>query len=314
MWVFFLFFFHHPPSTTLASRLAAVRFGRLVVDGWLMDPISRLHQPPINHALQTPRPGAESAESGPGSLRCLFIAIDLHDHHVPESSEGGTPGLADDAREWLVSPPPPSSVVVLDLWPLIYNMWVFFFLLLHHASLITLASRRAAVRFGLLVIDEPPLSAPSITHQSCPRGPWTRWHTRAGRRLAAVIDDRRRPPPLLSGTIGSFLYNMWVFLFFFLHHPPSTTLASRRTAVRFGRLVVDGPPPLGPSTTPSTMRSRRPDEGRATSTSRPPPALQPLGKTAAAQMMELTHVSPSRWRYLRPVGAPRRWSLHALDA
>ena len=105
MWVFFLFFFHHPPSTTLASRLAAVRFGRLVVDGWLMDPISRLHQPPINHALQTPRPGAESAESGPGSLRCLFIAIDLHDHHVPESSEGGTPGLADDAREWLVSPP-----------------------------------------------------------------------------------------------------------------------------------------------------------------------------------------------------------------
>ena len=72
MWVFFLFFFHHPP---------------------------------INHALQTPRPGAESAESGPGSLRCLFIAIDLHDHHVPESSEGGTPGLADDAREWLVSPP-----------------------------------------------------------------------------------------------------------------------------------------------------------------------------------------------------------------
>ena len=161
-----------------------------------MDPISRLHQSPINHAHE-----------GRG--------------------QGGTPGLADDSRQWLGSPP-------------------------------------------------------------------------------AALCCRPRPLALL--------YNMWVFILLFLHHPPSTTLASRRTAVRFGRLVVDGPPPLGPSTTPSTMRSRRPDEGRATSTSRPPPALQPLGKTAAAQVMELTHVSPSRWRYLRPVGAPRRWSLHALDA
>ena len=117
-----------------------------------MDPISRLHQSPINHAHE-----------GRG--------------------QGGTPGLADDSRQWLGSPP-------------------------------------------------------------------------------AALCCRPRPLALL--------YNMWVFIYFYPHHPPSTTLASRRTAVRFGRLVVDGPPPLGPSTTPSTMRSRRPDEGRATSTSRPP--------------------------------------------
>ena len=73
------------------------------------------------------------------------------------------------------------------LWPFLYNMWVFLFFFLHHSSLITLASRLVAVRFGLLVIDEPPLSAPSITHQSpgspigrpCSKGA-TRWHTRAG--------------------------------------------------------------------------------------------------------------------------------------
>ena len=75
--------------------------------------------------------------------------------------QSGTPRRADDSRQWLGSPPPP-SVVVLDLWPFLYNMWVFFLFFLHHSSFITLASRRAAVRFGLGVIDGPL----SLSHQS----------------------------------------------------------------------------------------------------------------------------------------------------
>ena len=87
------------------------------------------------------------------------------------------------------------------------------------------------------------------------------WHTRAGRRLAAVVDEPPGRRPVSSQTLSPFLYNMWVFLFFFLHHPPSTTLASRRTAVRFGRLVVDGPPPSRPINHPINHAFQTPRRG-----------------------------------------------------
>ena len=56
-------------------------------------------------------------------------------------------------RAVIDEPPRPPSCFVLDSLPFLYNMWVFILLLLHHASCIMLASRRAAVRFGLWVID-----------------------------------------------------------------------------------------------------------------------------------------------------------------
>ena len=81
-------------------------------------------------------------------------------------------------------------------------MWVFFLLFLHHSSLITLASRLVAVRFGLLVIDEPPLSAPSITSLSywaaMLQGGHQVAHQGRARRLAAVIDEPPRRPLLSS--------------------------------------------------------------------------------------------------------------------